>query len=132
MCTLPPISTGTDNLFPYTTLFRSFLSGMYLFWNLWAGTNGFFFPYILRTVGNQTQAMSVAVRALSFLLGMASIFFIFMKLSDRVNQRLLFGLSAIPQVIGMELLAIFPLTLPVALIHVFLLAVTGRASCRER
>src|SRR3546814_7199482 len=31
----------------------AFLSGMYLFWNLWAGTNGFFFPYILRTVGNQ-------------------------------------------------------------------------------
>src|SRR3546814_11072914 len=67
--------------------------------------------------------MSVAVRALSFLLGMASIFFIFMKLSDRVNQRLLFGLSAITQVIGMALLAIFPLTLPVALIHVFLMAV---------
>lgn len=101
----------------------AFLSGMYLFWNLWAGTNGFFFPYILRTVGNQTQAMSVAVQALSFLLGMASIFFIFMKLSDRVNQRLLFGLSAITQVIGMSLLAIFPLTLPVALVHVFLMAV---------
>src|SRR3546814_7957902 len=101
----------------------AFWSGMYLFWNLWAGTNGFFFPYILRTVGNQTQAMSVAVQALSFLLGMASIFFIFMKLSDRVNQRLLFGLSAITQVIGMALLAIFPLTLPVALIHVFLMAV---------
>src|SRR3546814_15830207 len=91
----------------------AFLSGMYLFVNLWAGTNGFFFPYILRTVGNQTQAMSVAVQALSFLLGMASIFFIFMKLSDRVNQRLLFGLSAITQVIGMALQI-------------------GRASCRER
>src|SRR3546814_10559464 len=71
----------------------AFLSGMYLFWTLWAGTNGFFFPYILRTVGNQTQAMSVAVQALSFLLGMASIFFIFMKLSDRVNQRLLFEIG---------------------------------------
>ena len=28
-----------------------FLVGMYGMWNLWAGTNGFFFPYILRTVG---------------------------------------------------------------------------------
>src|SRR3546814_12819246 len=69
--------------------------------------------------------MSVAVQALSFLIGMASIFFIFMKLSDRVNQRLLFGLSAITQVIGMSLLAIFPLTLPIALVHVFLMAVGG-------
>lgn len=103
----------------------AFLAGTYLFWNLWAGTNGFFFPYILSTVGSQTQVVSVAVQTLSFLLGMASIFFIFMKLSDRVNQRLLFGISAITQVIGMALLAIFPLTLPVAIIHVFLMSVGG-------
>jgi inositol transporter-like SP family MFS transporter len=103
----------------------AFLAGMYLFWNLWAGTNGFFFPYILRTVGDQSQTMSVALLTLSFLLGMASIFFIFMKLSDKVNQRLLFGVSAITQIVGMALLAIFPLTLPVAIIHVVLMAVGG-------
>ena len=103
----------------------AFLAGMYLFWNLWAGTNGFFFPYILRTVGDQSQAVAVAVQALSFLLGMASIFFIFMKLADKVNQRLLFGVSAITQVIGMALLAIFPLTLPLAIVHVFLMSVGG-------
>lgn len=103
----------------------AFLTGTYLFWNLWAGTNGFFFPYILSTVGDQSHAMSVAVQTLSFLLGMVSIFFIFMKLADKVNQRLLFGISAITQVIGMALLAIFPLTLPVAIIHVFLMSVGG-------
>lgn len=103
----------------------AFLAGMYLFWNLWAGTNGFFFPYILRTVGDQSQAMSVAIQALSFLLGMASIFFIFMKLADKVNQRLLFGISAVTQIIGMALLALFPLTLPIAIIHVFLMSVGG-------
>ncbi len=103
----------------------AFLAGTYLFWNLWAGTNGFFFPYILRTVGEQTQLMSVAVQTLSFVLGMASIFFIFMKLADRVNQRLMFGISAVTQVIGMALLAIFPLTLPIAIIHVFLMSVGG-------
>lgn len=103
----------------------AFLSGMYLFWNLWAGTNGFFFPYILRTVGDQSQAVAVAVQTLSFLLGMASIFFIFMKLADRVNQRLLFGISAITQIIGMSLLALFPLTLPLAIVHVFLMSIGG-------
>ena len=103
----------------------AFLSGMYLFWNLWAGTNGFFFPYILRTVGDQSQATSVAVLALSFLLGMGSIYFIVMKLADRVNQRLLFGISAVTQVIGMALLALFPLTLPLAIVHVFLMSVGG-------
>lgn len=101
----------------------AFLAGMYLFWNLWAGTNGFFFPYILSTVGNQSHAMSVAVQAFSFLLGMGSIFFIFMKLSDKVNQRVLFGVSAVLQIIGMSLLALFPLTLPLAIVHVVLMAV---------
>ncbi len=103
----------------------AFLAGTYLFWNLWAGTNGFFFPYILSTVGSQTQVVSVAVQTLSFVLGMASIFFIFMKLADKVNQRLLFGISAVTQVVGMALLAIFPLTLPVAIVHVFLMSVGG-------
>ena len=37
-----------------------FLTGMYGLWNLMAGTNGFYLPYILRTVGDQSQAMSAA------------------------------------------------------------------------
>lgn len=43
-----------------------------------------------------------------------------MPLSDRVNRRVLFGVSALIQVIGMSLLALFPLTPFVALLHVFL------------
>jgi len=39
----------------------AFLVGMYGMWNLWAGTNGFFFPYILRTVGSQSQSTAVAM-----------------------------------------------------------------------
>lgn len=99
-----------------------FLIGMYGIWNLWAGTNGFFFPYILRTVGNQSQFTAVAVQTFSFFVGMCSIFFVFMRFSDRVNQRALFGISAVIQVVGMLLLAIFPLTLPIAILHVFLMA----------
>lgn len=103
----------------------AFLIGMYGFWNLWAGTNGFFYPYILQTVGDQSQAVSVTVQAGGFLLGMLSILFIFMTLSDKVNQRLLFGVSAILQVIGMALLAIFPLTLPIAVTHTVLMQVAA-------
>lgn len=101
------------------------LVGMYGFWNLWAGTNGFFFPYILKTVGAATQAQAVAIQALSFFIGMVSIYFVFMKLSDRVNQRRLFMVSAVIQIVGMMLLAVFPLTIPVALLYVFLLQFGG-------
>jgi inositol transporter-like SP family MFS transporter len=100
----------------------AFLIGMYGIWNLWAGTNGFFFPYILRTVGDQSQAVAVAIQAGSFLIGMLSIGFVFMQVSDRVNQRLLFLASALIQIVGMSLLALFPLTLHVALIHVVLMS----------
>jgi inositol transporter-like SP family MFS transporter len=103
----------------------AFLVGMYGFWNLWAGTNGFFFPYILRTVGDQTQAMAVTLQAGGFILSMLSIYFIFMRLSDKVNQRTLFGLSALMQIAGMSLLALFPLTLPIAMLHIFLMQVGG-------
>lgn len=103
----------------------AFLVGMYGIWNLWAGTNGFFFPYILRTVGAQSQATAVAVQAGSFLIGVISISLIFMQVSDRMNQRLLFLISAVIQVIGMSLLAIFPLTLQTALIYVVLMASAG-------
>jgi MFS transporter, SP family, inositol transporter len=101
------------------------LVGMYGFWNLWAGTNGFFFPYILKTVGAATQGQAIAIQALSFAIGMASIYLVFMRLSDKVNQRTLFAWSAVIQVIGMALLVVFPLTIPVALFYVFLLQFGG-------
>ena len=97
-----------------------FLVAMYGLWNLWAGTNGFFFPYILRTVGSQSQAMSVALQAGGFTVSMLSIGFVFMRLSDRVNQKLLFVAAALIQIAGMALLALFPLTLPVAVCYLFL------------
>jgi inositol transporter-like SP family MFS transporter len=103
----------------------AFLVGMYGLWNLWAGTNGFFFPYILRTVGDQSQQMSVALQAGGFVLSMLSIYFVFMKLADKMNQRLLFGISAAMQIAGMALLAIFPLTLPIAMLHIFLMQFGG-------
>lgn len=99
-----------------------FLIGMYGFWNLWAGTNGFFFPYILRTVGGQSQQASVMFQGYNFGVGILSIFLIFMKFSDRVNQRTLFMTSALLQVGGMMLLAILPLTATVAFLHVTVMA----------
>jgi len=100
----------------------AFLVGMYGMWNLWAGTNGFFFPFILRTVGDASQATAVAIQTLSFLIGMLSIWLVFMRFSDRVNQRAMFITSTLIQIVGMSLLALFPLTLPLAIVHVLLMS----------
>jgi inositol transporter-like SP family MFS transporter len=103
----------------------AFLIGMYGLWNLWAGTNGFFFPYILRTVGDQSQGMAVTLQAAGFALSMLSIWLVFMNLADKVDQRLLFAVSALAQIVGASLLALFPLTLPIALCYIFLMQFGG-------
>jgi MFS transporter, SP family, inositol transporter len=103
----------------------AFLIGMYGIWNLWAGTNGFFFPYILQTVGSQSQGVSVGLQAFGFFLGVLSIAFVFMRFADRVDQRKLLTLSFVIQVVGMALLAIFPLTVPVAIAYLVLTAGAG-------
>ena len=102
-----------------------FLIGMYGVWNLWAGTNGFFLPFILRTVGSESQAMAVAIQCLSFVAGIVAIYFVFMRLVDRVDQKMLFGTGALLQVVGMLLLASFHLTLPIALGYVILTGIGG-------
>lgn len=123
---LPQVKARVRDLFTAQHIKSlAMLTGMYLFWNLWAGTNGFFLPYILRTVGNQGQSMAVLLTLMSFGIGMLSIFFVFMQLSDKVNQRTLFLCSASIQVIGMALFAIFPMTLPIAMLHIFLMAFGG-------
>ena len=102
-----------------------FLIGMYGLWNLMAGTNGFYLPYILRTVGDQSQAMSVALQAGSFLLVALGVAFVFMPFVDRVNQRTMFMVGATLQIVALLLLALFPLGLGVALGYVILLGIGG-------
>jgi inositol transporter-like SP family MFS transporter len=100
-----------------------FLMGMYGIWNLFAGTNGFFLPYILSTVGSQSQATSVSLQCAIFVLSMLSIAFVFMRLVDTANQKYLLGFASLIQVVGVGLLAVFHLTLPVALAYVLLIGI---------
>jgi inositol transporter-like SP family MFS transporter len=101
-----------------------FLASMYGFWNLWAGFNGFFTPYLVKQ-HNLPEWVATIVPASYFLIGMVSILVIFMTLSDKVNQRLLFGISAAMHVAGMALLAIFGLTLETYIAHVVIMGVAG-------
>ena len=109
----------------------AFLVGMYGIWNLWAGTGGFFFPYILHTVGNQTNAVADGLQAANFFVGALAIYFIFMRYSDRVNQRKMLAIAFAGQIVGMALLAIFPLTLPVAIGYILLTAVFGGFAAQQ-
>ncbi|PSJ38984.1 MFS transporter [Allosphingosinicella deserti] len=101
-----------------------FLAAMYGFWNLWAGYNGFFTPYLIEQ-NNLPTWTATMLPASYFLIGMISIFGIFMTLSDRMNQRLMFGISAVLHVVGMALLAIFGFKLEVVIAHVVIMGIAG-------
>ena len=124
--------TATVTLSSFRELFTKplirpllFLTGMYGFWNLMAGTNGFYLPYILRTVGNQSQGMAVALQAFSFLLVGLGVALVFMPLADRTNQKRLFMIAAVLQICALLLFAVFPLGVGVALGYVLLLGIGG-------
>lgn len=101
-----------------------FLVAMYGFWNLWAGYNGFFTPYLIAQNHLPNWAETV-VPASYFGIGIISILTIFMTLSDKVNQRTMFGISALLHVVGMAMLAVLPFTLPVVTIHILIMGVAG-------
>ena len=93
---------------------------MYGLWNLHAGTSGFYFPYILTTIGAQTQAASVALNAFLFVLGGLSVLLVFMPRADRGRRTPLFATAAVSQIVAVLLLALFPLTTAVAFAYVLM------------
>ena len=102
----------------------AYLIAMYGLWNLWAGYNGFFTPYLIKQ-NNLPQWAETVVAASYFAIGIVSILTIFMTLSDKVNQRTLFGISALLHVFGMALLAIFGFTLEVVIVHIVIMGIAG-------
>ncbi|MET9022528.1 MFS transporter [Actinopolymorpha sp. NPDC004070] len=95
----------------------AFVFAMFLPWNLVAGTAGFFFPYILRTVGGAGQGTSVALQAMGFLIVSITTSVVFMPLSDTRHRRLLFGIGAALQAIAYGVLFTFPLGVTVAVVY---------------
>jgi inositol transporter-like SP family MFS transporter len=123
--------TGTGRRFEWKDLFTPqylksmlYLIAMYGLWNLWAGYNGFFTPYLIKQ-NHLPQWAETVVPASYFGIGIISILTIFMTLSDKVNQRTLFGISALMHVVGMAMLAIFGFKLEIVIIHIVIMGIAG-------
>jgi MFS transporter, SP family, inositol transporter len=98
---------------------------IYIFWNLAAGTNGIFTPYIITSLGAGSQAASVALSAAGFLLGILGTVFVFMPLSDRghVTRRTLWLVGAIMNVAAYLAFLALPFTIPVIVLNIVLFGV---------
>jgi len=101
-----------------------YLITMYGMWNLWAGYNGFFTPYLIAQ--NHLPAWAETVLPASyFLLAIVSVLAFFIPLSDKINQRTLFGISAAMQVAGMAMLAVFGYTLNTVIVHILVMGLAA-------
>jgi inositol transporter-like SP family MFS transporter len=97
-----------------------FLTAMYALYTLKAGTNGFFLPYILRTVGGQSQATSVVLQIPGLVLGALGTIFIFMRFIERRHAKWMLALAVALQGAAMGLFAVFDVTTVTAVCFVFL------------
>jgi inositol transporter-like SP family MFS transporter len=70
------------------------LIGVYMVWNLAAGTGGFFLPYIYKTAGGVNDAVSQGLTSLLFITSIFSTLFIFMMLADKFSRRLIYCVIA--------------------------------------
>ncbi|MRE72940.1 MFS transporter [Mammaliicoccus sciuri] len=85
------------------------LIGIYLFWNLTSGAMGYFMPFIYESVGGLSSAQANILQAILWFLTVVTTYFGFMKLGDKINQRLLFGVGAAMGIIAWIILTFAPM-----------------------
>lgn len=101
------------------------LIGVYGLWNLMAGTNGFYLPYLLNSLGGQSDTASVGLQCLNFGLVVLGTVLIFTPCSDRVNRRVLFGIGTVIQIAAFMMLIFFQMNSTIALVYILLLGIGG-------
>ena len=109
----PLAARNLRNLFTgYTLKAIVFTAVVYTFWNLAAGTYGFFLPYFLSTVGQNTQGGSVFGQSLWFTTTLIFVVLVFMPFGDGRYRRLIFGIGSVCQIVGFLILVFYPLSGP--------------------
>ncbi|TRW78285.1 MFS transporter [Mycolicibacterium sp. 018/SC-01/001] len=84
-----------------------FLGGIYLFWNTVAGQAGIFMPRVYDTAGLHSAVQQNLLQVLVWGCTVAATYFGFMRLADRMSQRLLYGIGALLGIAGWIVLVAF-------------------------
>jgi inositol transporter-like SP family MFS transporter len=129
-----PVPRRRAGLSPLGLVFRGknlralvWTAAIYLTWNLAAGTNGIFTPYIIRTLHAGSQAASVALSCAGFVLGILGTIFVYMRLADRshASRRLMWGVGGVMQVAAFGVYLVLPFSIPVIVLNIVLFGLGG-------
>lgn len=96
----------------YTLKAMVFTAVVYTFWNLAAGTYGFFLPFFLSELGASGQAGSVALQCLWFTTTLVFVVLVFMRFGDGRYRRLIWAVGAVCQIFAFLLFVFYPLDDP--------------------
>ncbi len=127
-----PAPTGIASLSRVRDIFRGpnlkallWTAIIYIFWNLAAGTNGIFTPYIVTSLHAGSQAAGVALSCAGFVLGILGTVFIFMPLADRghLTRKTMWGIGAVMQIAAFAAYLIFPFNIPIILLNIVLFGI---------
>lgn len=88
-----------------------FLVAVYLTWNLAAGTNGQFMPYLYAAAGNIDATGQSLLGAVQWVLIAVCSLAIFSRYGDKVSHRVLFGISALLALLSWVAIAVFGIAL---------------------
>ncbi|MDR0338534.1 MAG: MFS transporter [Planctomycetaceae bacterium] len=80
------------------------LIGVYMIWNLAAGTSGFFLPYFYEKAGGISTTASQALTAILFVTSCFATLFIFMTLADKYSRRIIYCVIACLYIVAWSLL----------------------------
>lgn len=99
--------------------------GIYLTWNLMAGTNGIFTPYMVKSLGAGSQATSVALQCAGFLLACVGTVTLYMRFADRGHRhrKVMWVTGALMQIVAWGAFVVLPFTVPVILLNVLLFGI---------
>ncbi|MBS5451020.1 MAG: MFS transporter [Coriobacteriia bacterium] len=84
-----------------------FLVCVYLTWNLVAGSNGQFMPYLYKAAGNLNDTTISLLSTAQWVLCAVCSLVIFSKLGDKISHRVLFGVSALLALLSWAVMAYF-------------------------
>jgi inositol transporter-like SP family MFS transporter len=102
-----------------------YTGGIYLFWNLAAGTNGIFTPYMVKTLGAGSQATSVLLSCASFALAIVGTVALYMRLADKGHKyrKAMWITGSVMQIAAYGLFLVLPFTISTIIFNVVLFGI---------